>query len=131
MEYLSNSIQLSNLTQSIREGKILSGDEIEELVKKIIKIKHIKNSEAISETLEKILNKRNRLLKYKSTLSKLYQEQIDLSNEEHKELLFSIWTHFKKDEPIELVDRKWSNILIYLIIYSNSECWLSRERPSN
>ncbi|MCQ2817810.1 MAG: ELMO domain-containing protein, partial [archaeon] len=64
-------------------------------------------------TLTKIFKSRNKLLKYKKNLIKIYQENIDLNKEEHKELLLSIWKHFKKDKTnnevpeINLVDPKW------------------------
>lgn len=113
MEYLSNSSQLKSAYQLIKPNETLSDEQINEIISKIVQIKKIKNSDIFADSLEKILKKRNRLIKYKKSLKELYEEKIELTNEEHKDMLLSIWTHFKNDEPIELVDKKWSKSNIF------------------
>ena len=86
---------------------LFDDEQINEIITKINEIKKPKNNEKINDTLEKLLKKRNKLIKYKENLKKLYEEKIDLNNDEHKEMLLSIWKHFKKEEPIDIVDKKW------------------------
>ena len=124
---MKNSVQLKNVYTLINTNEPISDNRIEELIDKIINIKHINNND-FKQILQKYFKKRNRLLSYKLSLKQLYEEQIYLNNTQHKELLMNIWKHFNENEEIELIDNKWCIYINILIYYS--EYWVSGQRST-
>ena len=59
------------------------------------------------KTLKKILVKGNNINKFKEELKSKYNESISIENPKHKQMLLDIWAHFKPNEPINMVDKKW------------------------
>ena len=129
---MSNSVQLKKQADFIFNGEIHTEQDITDVVEEICKIKKI-SSIKFKQKLKIILIKANILINYKKNLQSLYLEKIDKNNTEHMNMLYSIYSHFKKnDKNINDVDKKWCKKQIYkLNIFYFSTNWISRKRPFN
>lgn len=101
------SKELKNEVIDLINGKYLSEDLINEIVNKICLKKKIQNEPEFKSTLRQILIKGNYINKFKEELKSKYNESISFENPKHKQMLLDIWGHFKPNDPINMVDKKW------------------------
>lgn len=104
---MSNSVQLKKQADFIFNGQIHTEQDITDVIEEICKIKKISSIE-FKQKLKIILIKVNILINYKKNLQSLYLEKIDKNNTQHMNMLYSIYSHFNKnDKNINDVDKKW------------------------
>ena len=106
--YLGNSVQLKNQATYIFNGQIHTESEISQKVEEISSIKNLP-SPIFKNKLKTIFMKSTKITKYKKDLISLYEEKIDIKNNQHAGMLYDIWLRFNKnDRNISLNDKKWS-----------------------